>query len=43
MHDMSHLTYTAVVRKADKPLLWLRGEVRTPPFSAAANRKETKR
>jgi len=24
------------VRKADKPLLWLHGEVRSPPFSPAA-------
>lgn len=24
------------MRSADKPLVWLRGEVKTPPFSAAA-------
>jgi len=24
------------VAKADKPLVWLRGEVKTPPFTAAA-------
>ncbi len=24
------------MRKADKPLLWLHGEVKTPPFSSAA-------
>ncbi len=33
---MSHPTYTTAVRKADKPLLWLHGEVKTPPFSSAA-------
>jgi phage-related protein len=24
------------MRKADKPLIWLHGEIKTPPFSAAA-------
>lgn len=33
---MSVLTYAVAVRKADKPLLWLRGEIKTPPFSATA-------
>ena len=33
---MSYPTYTCSVRKADKPLLWLHGEVKTPPFSFAA-------
>lgn len=33
---MSHLTYTRGVRKADKPLLWLHGEVKSPPFSPTA-------
>ena len=33
---MSYPTYTAGVRKADKLLLWLHGEVKTPPFSSAA-------
>ena len=33
---MSYLTYTAGVRKAEKLLLWLHGEVKTPPFSSAA-------
>lgn len=32
---MSYLTYTRGVRKADKPLVWLHGEVKTPPFSPA--------
>lgn len=33
---MSHPTYTPGVRKADKPLVWLRGEVKSPPFSPGA-------
>ena len=33
---MSHPTYTDVVDKPRKPLIWLHGEVRTPPFSSAA-------
>ena len=33
---MSYPTYTAGVRKADKPLVWLHGEVKSPPFSPAA-------
>lgn len=33
---MSHPTYTRAVRSADKPLLWLHGEVKSPPFSASA-------
>ena len=33
---MSNLTYTASVVGMDKPLVWLRGEVTTPPFSKAA-------
>ena len=33
---MSVLTYTRALRKLDKPLLWLQGEIRTPPFSSAA-------
>lgn len=33
---MSYPTYTGGVRKEDKPLLWLRGNVKTPPFSSAA-------
>ncbi len=31
---MSNLTYTAAA--IDTPLVWLRGEVKTPPFSQAA-------
>lgn len=34
---MSVLTYTpSGTRAADKPLVWLHGEVKTPPFSAEA-------
>jgi phage-related protein len=33
---MSDLAYTWVVSPADKPLVWLHGEVKTPPFSAKA-------
>jgi phage-related protein len=33
---MSYLTYTVVVSPSDKPLVWLHGEIRTPPFSQAA-------
>jgi phage-related protein len=33
---MSVLTYTASVSPKDKPLAWLHGQVKTPPFSMAA-------
>ena len=33
---MSVLTYTASVSPKDKPLAWLHGAVKTPPFSQAA-------
>ncbi len=33
---MSHVTYYGFMAPTDKPLVWLRGEVKTPPFSAAA-------
>ena len=33
---MSDSTYTALGSPRDKPLVWLRGEVKTPPFGAAA-------
>jgi phage-related protein len=32
---MSVLTYTGFVSPKDKPLTWLHGEVKTPPFSQA--------
>ncbi len=33
---MSHLTYDVIVSPSEKPLVWLHGEIRTPPFSKAA-------
>lgn len=33
---MSDWTYAPVVSPKDKPLVWLSGEVKTPPFSAEA-------
>lgn len=33
---MSNPTYTAFVKFADKPLVWLHGAVKSPPFSAKA-------
>ena len=33
---MSHLTYSFQVNKNDKPLVWLKSEVKTPPFGAEA-------
>jgi len=33
---MSVLTYTAGGESNDKPLAWLHGKVKTPPFSVAA-------
>lgn len=36
MRAMSYSTYTARVQGTDKVLLWLHGEVKTPPFSSAA-------
>jgi phage-related protein len=33
---MSDLTYRGAVRPADRPLVWLHGEIKTPPFSPAA-------
>lgn len=33
---MSKMTYTSIVSPAHKPLVWLSGEVKTPPFSAEA-------
>lgn len=33
---MSDLTYCRVVSPSDKPLVWLHGEIKTPPFSEAA-------
>ena len=33
---MSEMTYSQRMNGDDKPLVWLRGEVKTPPFSPAA-------
>lgn len=33
---MSELTYTPLVAGEDKPVVWLSGEVKTPPFSKGA-------
>ena len=30
------MTYFGVLDRAEKPLVWLQGEVKTPPFTAAA-------
>ena len=36
---MSDLAYTASVTHAGKPLAWLAGEIKSPPFSAAARQE----
>jgi len=33
---MSSLTYIAFVSPSEKPLAWLHGEIKTPPFPSAA-------
>lgn len=33
---VSHLIGCGVAQRQDKPLVWLKGEVKTPPFGAAA-------
>src|ERR1035437_9977697 len=33
---MANLTYHTLASRPDKPLVWLKGEIRTPPFSVAA-------
>ena len=33
---MSNQTYSEIMTPSDKPLVWLHGEVKTPPFSPAA-------
>jgi hypothetical protein len=30
---MSKLTYSKISDGTDKPLVWLKGEIKTPPFS----------
>lgn len=34
--NMSNMTYFNSMKKHDKPLVWLHGEIKTPPFSLAA-------
>lgn len=36
LDNMSYLTYLYTVAIQEKPLIWLHGEVKTPPFSSAA-------
>lgn len=36
---MSKMTYSVSVRPEDKPLVWLRGNILTPPFSLEARRE----
>jgi phage-related protein len=33
---MSNMTYSLVVPSVDKPLVWLEGKIKTPPFSQRA-------
>ena len=33
---MSELTYICIVNMNEKPIVWLHGEIKTPPFSSAA-------
>ena len=33
---MSYLTYISFMSPSDKPLVWLHGQIKTPPFSSAA-------
>jgi phage-related protein len=33
---MSYMTYTETMNTLEKPLVWLHGEVKTPPFSKSA-------
>jgi len=36
LDNMSYLTYLYTMIIQDKPLIWLHGEIKTPPFSSAA-------
>jgi len=36
---MSEVTYLDLLHRADKPLVWLHGEVKSPPFSSQARRE----
>lgn len=33
---MSYMTYTCEMSEEDKPLVWLEGEIKTPPFTKEA-------
>lgn len=33
---MSKMTYFNAMKKQEKPLVWLHGEIKTPPFSSSA-------
>ena len=36
---MSYPTYSVAVGDDGKPLIWMAGEIKTPPFSSAAGRR----
>src|SRR3989339_1824724 len=36
LDNMSYVTYIYAMNIQDKPLIWLHGEIKTPPFSSAA-------
>ena len=36
LENMSYLTYNVPMSPQDKPLIWLRGEIKTPPLSMNA-------
>ena len=36
LDNMSEMTYNEIMNTQDKPIVWLRGEVKTPPFSKTA-------
>jgi hypothetical protein len=39
LDNMSKLTYTEGMESVDKPLVWLHGQIKTPPFSQAGRLK----
>jgi hypothetical protein len=36
LDNMSEMTYNEIMNTPEKPLVWLHGEVKTPPFSKSA-------
>jgi hypothetical protein len=36
LDNMSYMTYNGTMNTQEKPLVWLHGEVKTPPFSKTA-------